>query len=696
MAFSGTPVTVLSSFINGFINFNVLFSHCITPDPTLNNFKLMDNLNKILQRINNIPFYVSVMTKNNTKMCNLTLPNNYELANRLTFGQAVFIFHLQNITYSFWDIIYKQIHYKLGFSLQFTFHLLVTTSSKKPAITSEYILKNFRTSFGFHLLLPKYERNNVLVIVLAKFGTEHKILNLYYVFLKCKPTSGILELRSLSLWAIIDELENFKYNELPYKFSIRFKPGGFGSALSPYNKPVLPSLILFDKDDHFKFKIIVITLLVDAWTQNRTYEYSARQCYHNSDPRLVSDLSQHEENSYRIVTAEESFNLVTCHGVLTNLSSDTEFIVKYGKPFDKVVWLTIGIGIIVISCFSGCVLFIFKRLPLKDVCIIIFESIVFAFVFQYPRTKDGMIRKQMYFYYCNLFGSILLSLIVLINTYMSLVISEVIAPTKVKVAFETLQQLTNASIVFLDPSDRNMSKDTIRFGTYDELDMLEDKVEEVPDFMRAALRYILPEEINLEMFIGDCPQSILISKVSGNDLSQLTPYCLTVYKFLRQVIITQHNIEYVGSKMVESNCKKPFFIGTKNSEASLNLETLKSNFPEVFFYKGMSKYFSHQVGVMISEIGISGGKMIKLFQNLFTSGIYQELYQLKELRKIWNLERSGAKVSEKRDQTITSDSIGYVHFEQTCLSISCLISISVVLFIIEMFKAKEVKVFNLT
>jgi len=81
---------------------------------------------------------------------------------------------------------------------------------------------------------------------------------------------------------------------------------------------------------------------------------------------------------------------------------------------------------------------------------------------------------------------------------MSLVISEVIAPTKVKVGFETLEQLTNASIVFLDPSDRNMSKDTIRFGTYDELDMLEDKVEQVPDFMRAALRHILPEQMQLE------------------------------------------------------------------------------------------------------------------------------------------------------------------------------------------------------
>jgi len=70
---------------------------------------------------------------------------------------------------------------------------------------------------------------------------------------------------------------------------------------------------------------------------------------------------------------------------------------------------------------------------------------------------------------------------------------------------------------------------------------------------------------------------------------------------------------------------------------------------------------------MISEIGISGGKMIKLFQNLLTSGIYHELYKLKELRKIWNLERSGAVFLEKRGQPIKSGSIGYVHCEQTCM-----------------------------
>jgi len=277
---------------------------------------------------------------------------------------------------------------------------------------------------------------------------------------------------------------------------------------------------------------------------------------------------------------------------------------------------------------------------------------------------------------------------------MSLVISEVIAPTKVKVAFETVEQLRNSTIIFLDTSNHNVSKDLIRLGMVDEQDVLENKVKPKRNLLTETLRHIIPDEINLEMSVGDCPQNLLLSKASGkdfddSDLSQLSPYCLGVYNFLRQVIITQHNIEYVGSKTVEKSCEKPFFIGTKNSEASLNLEVLKTNFPELFFYKGKSKYFSHQVGWMISKIGISGGKMIKLFQTLFTSGIYQELYKLKELRKIWNLEKSGAVFFEKRGQPKKSVSVGCVHFEQTCLSIYCLIAISTILFMIEnlMFKA---------
>jgi len=70
-----------------------------------------------------------------------------------------------------------------------------------------------------------------------------------------------LELRGLSLWTIIHQLEKFKYNEMPYTFSTRLKLGGFGIYLSPYKKPILPQQILLDKDDLFGFKTIVITFL---------------------------------------------------------------------------------------------------------------------------------------------------------------------------------------------------------------------------------------------------------------------------------------------------------------------------------------------------------------------------------------------------------------------------------------------------
>jgi len=61
------------------VNFNVLFSPCIISGPYISNSELTDNLNIILQRVDKIPFYLSVMTvmtKNAKKICNLTVPNN--------------------------------------------------------------------------------------------------------------------------------------------------------------------------------------------------------------------------------------------------------------------------------------------------------------------------------------------------------------------------------------------------------------------------------------------------------------------------------------------------------------------------------------------------------------------------------------------------------------------------------------------
>jgi len=251
--------------------------------------------------------------------------------------------------------------------LKFRFHLFAKSRSSEisrqneAAASLHNILLKFRSVFGLHSLGSKFDQNSVFLIILENRDSKHKILNLLYLFYKCIPTISTLELRELTLWTIAHQLEKFKYNEMPYTFSNRVKLGGFGIYLSPNKEQ-----ILLDKDDVFGFKTIVITFLANAWTQNKTSEHSTRQCNHIRDPRLISDLSTNDKNFYRVVTAVDSFNFVTCHGVLKDndkVSSDTEFIVKYGKPFDKVVWLFMGSGIILITCFSGCVRFIFKRLP---------------------------------------------------------------------------------------------------------------------------------------------------------------------------------------------------------------------------------------------------------------------------------------------------------------------------------------------
>jgi len=117
------------------VSFSVLFLQ--TPNPTVSNFELTDNLNTILQHIDKVPFYVSVMTNKTTKLRNLSLPDNYELTTRLTFGHAVFFFYLQNATNKFRENIYQETIYKLGFSLKFRFHLFLKSRSTEMSSQTE-------------------------------------------------------------------------------------------------------------------------------------------------------------------------------------------------------------------------------------------------------------------------------------------------------------------------------------------------------------------------------------------------------------------------------------------------------------------------------------------------------------------------------------------------------------------------------
>jgi len=150
--------------------------------------------------------------------------------------------------------------------LKFRFHLVLKSrnseisSQNQEAVTLNNILQKFRSLFGLRSLGSKFDRN-VFLFILVKYDSTHKILNLFYLFYQCNPTISTLELRGLSLWTIIHQLEKFKYNEMPDTFNTRLELGGFGIYLSPHKKPFLPEQVLLDKDDLLGFKTIVITCL---------------------------------------------------------------------------------------------------------------------------------------------------------------------------------------------------------------------------------------------------------------------------------------------------------------------------------------------------------------------------------------------------------------------------------------------------
>jgi len=90
--------------------------------------------------------------------------------------------------------------------------------------------------------------------------------------------------------------------------------------------------------------------------------------------------------------------------------------------------------------------------------------------------------------------------------YLSLVISDVIAPGKAKLPFEILEELKNASILFLDVIEQNTIKN-IPLKDFDGLDLLENKRGRLYNLRSTGI--FGSEDIQLEMVVGNSSLDVI-------------------------------------------------------------------------------------------------------------------------------------------------------------------------------------------
>jgi len=167
--------------------------------------------------------------------------------------------------------------------------------------------------------------------------------------------------------------------------------GNCVQRVQPYEETISPATILSDFDGYFHFKTLIIFILFQSLKGNNSKSIININHLSMDFPYVVAELTYctHDDSFHRIVTESDSFNFIACHG---NAILSSEFIVKWGKPFDKTVWLLLFATIAILTLISGLVLYAIKTTPFFKAFELIFESIIFALVFQYPKKIVNLLR----------------------------------------------------------------------------------------------------------------------------------------------------------------------------------------------------------------------------------------------------------------------------------------------------------------
>jgi len=318
-------------------------------------------------------------------------PENYQLAQKTNLGQVVFVFHLCNVSSigSNCNKIsrpYTQLPTSLPYSslLQWTFHFLIlignndTTESNFLNLDSHAIYKHMQLDKDPFLLTNRHGRNSLFMVPLRKFSQGLTISNIFHVCYFCSryfnnPLQKYIIAELLIFTSprhIENELERITQNGLAYIWTSKLISGTSGDCVKPYKETMLPATILTDIDGYFYFKTIVISLLFQSLKRNNSKSVTNLNHLKMDFPYVIAELSYgtHDDSFHRIVTETDSFNFIACHGFKKNGILSSAFIVKWGKPFDKTVWLLLIAGIAILPLISGLVLYAIKTIPIFKAC----------------------------------------------------------------------------------------------------------------------------------------------------------------------------------------------------------------------------------------------------------------------------------------------------------------------------------------
>jgi hypothetical protein len=433
--------------------------------------------------------------------------------------------------------------------------------------------------------------------------------------------------------------------------------------------------------------------------QKRNSYYSLRSF--SSYPTITTQISALPEYEMQpIIFDMGSYNFITCHG--TRIPALR--VGAYFDPFDRWVWICIVLSVLLSPILGSVLLHLLHKVEFRTCYFIIMDAIAFALIIQYPRGDGKNFRSAPFrFMYRANYGVVLLACIVLVNVYMSLVITNVTSPMPLQKDYGRVEELEKSMIMVtlyentmlrrhverVIESRNNLKKKNNTAGSISS--SYHHGEEQLKFYSNIGL------SIYVTLITGDCRKyqaifyAIWNNKATGGTVEnddmntgKIEPFCKTLFTVLNQFATVTYPLERIGKILSSDKCSKNYFYLLTNSKIDGKLvklvdESLQSH-EHIPYYKGKSKFFPHRVGWKVSKNGPSdGGGMIRNLNAIVRSGIYhflKELVRHRENRNIKNLTEKYNKATLGYKQHSFKYSAMTFYFYFICLGFSTLVLLS--------------------
>jgi hypothetical protein len=236
---------------------------------------------------------------------------------------------------------------------------------------------------------------------------------------------------------------------------------GFDPAAFPYMDDDISLKWILSKEDIDEDRLLLRLLL--SMGNETEYLHVIPDLMKNSNllkffkcyPTITTEISVYPEFEMQpIIFDMDSYNFITCHGARIPALR----VGAYFDPYDGWVWICIALSVLLTPIFGSVLLRLLHKVDFHTSYLIIMDAIAFALINQYPRGDGKNLRFPPFrFMYRANFGVVILACIILVNVYMSLVITNVTSPMPMLKDYDRVEEL-DQSLIMVTVYEDTLSK----------------------------------------------------------------------------------------------------------------------------------------------------------------------------------------------------------------------------------------------